>query len=261
MATKLTIGLGPKDWDPAIGAWRCPTATLPGVKVAEAYVDGRRVADSDVEANADLGIVRWRGADQPQELTVVLASVQTLNLSTRADTLRWKRLATLLPFVGAIVGALLSSPLVAEFVKGVKTDPPWKGDAGQTAMAVYAKGGDAEALTGQWLAQLYDSQKGVRTPYKINGQEIAAETVWITGKGSLLTAATGQTNRKGSIWASGRVSPGNWVTLNVWSDQTDLVSVNLLKVQPDRKSMNGWRVGVDGNGLVRYGEITYTKLE
>jgi hypothetical protein len=269
MATTITLELGPDEWDEKVGAWRCATARLPGIVVDAVYAKGETLARSAVDVNTELGLIWWRGPTdkRPPGITIALASQQKFGLSNRAETLRWKRLAIVLPFIVGIVGAILASPALPQVVTAVtgKNDSPsvaaWHGNAGKEALAAYAKGGDAEALTGQWLVKLYDVLDNKQVvPYKIGSDVLPPETAYITGAGSVLTAVTGDTNRKGGIWATGRVSPGNWVTMTVWSDRTDVVSVNLLKVAPDHRSMRGPRIGIDGEGNIRRGEIEYTKL-
>ena len=103
----LTFGitLTQRDWDMELGGWRCPTLKIPGAIVECVFVSGNRVDKSWYEVNYELDIVRWVHTETPEQATFLIKLTE--ELSTRELTLRWKKLAIILPALASIIVAVM----------------------------------------------------------------------------------------------------------------------------------------------------------
>jgi hypothetical protein len=105
-ATTFTVALTDKDWDRELGAWRCPVLKIPGARVEDVLVAGSSANFSYYEVNYGLGTVRWARPKPPERATVVIKLTE--ELSTRELTLRWKKLAVIVPVITALLGGVIS---------------------------------------------------------------------------------------------------------------------------------------------------------
>ncbi len=95
-----------KDWDLRLGGWRCPALKIPGAKVESVYVSSDRVDNARYEVKYELDIIRWLHPKRPPEATLHIKLTE--ELSTEEMTLKWKKLAIILPLVTSIVVALIA---------------------------------------------------------------------------------------------------------------------------------------------------------
>lgn len=108
-APAFIITLTQRDWDMELSGWRCPALKIPGATVECVFLSGNRVDQSWYEVNHELEIIRWVRSDRPPQVTVLIKL--TAELSTRELTLRWKKLAIVLPAIASIVVALIAAML------------------------------------------------------------------------------------------------------------------------------------------------------
>jgi hypothetical protein len=95
-----------EDWDVRLGGWRCPALKIPGAKVESVYVSTARVDSSLYEVKYDLDIVRWAHAEHPPQAT--LHVTLTKELTTEELTVKWKKLAIILPLIASMIVALIA---------------------------------------------------------------------------------------------------------------------------------------------------------
>jgi hypothetical protein len=105
----FTITLSSSDWDVTRGGWRCPALQIPGTTLQSVYVDGVAVDTKLYEVNPDMALIRWSGATHPGQAVVHLKAEKTL--STEELTLRWRKLAILLPVIGTLLTALVAGAI------------------------------------------------------------------------------------------------------------------------------------------------------
>ena len=103
----FTITLSNDDWDRSKGGWRCPALQIPGVQVKNVYVDGTALDEKLYDVNTSLLLIRWSQPTHPRQAAVHLQVDKAL--STEELTLRWKKLAIVLPVVGSIAAGLITA--------------------------------------------------------------------------------------------------------------------------------------------------------
>lgn len=105
--TTFTATVTEQDWDKGLRAWRFPALKIPGARLESVFVSGVLVDTSSYEVNYDLNIVRWGDAKEHPRQAVFLIRL-TKELSTEELTLRWKKLAVILPFAASVLVALIT---------------------------------------------------------------------------------------------------------------------------------------------------------
>jgi hypothetical protein len=106
-AIAFTTTVTDKDWDTDLSAWRCPALKIPGACVECFFVFGSRVDPSWYEVNCELDIVRWvHSSERPQQATLLIKLTE--ELSTKELTVKWKKLAIMLPLFTSVIVALIA---------------------------------------------------------------------------------------------------------------------------------------------------------
>lgn len=106
MAIAFTTTITERDWDSELSGWRCPVLKIPGAIVEAVFVAGARVDASWYEVLNEHSLIRWVRQDHPQQAVVSLKLTE--ELSTKELTLRWKKLAIVLPLMSSIIVALIA---------------------------------------------------------------------------------------------------------------------------------------------------------
>lgn len=101
----FTVTVTDEDWDARVGGWRCPALKIPGARVDSLYVSTALVDSSQYEVKYDLDIIRWARTEHPPQATLHLKLTE--ELSTEELTLRWKKLAIILPLITSVVVAFI----------------------------------------------------------------------------------------------------------------------------------------------------------
>jgi hypothetical protein len=110
----FTITLSKDDWDAVKGGWRCPALQIPGTRVQSIYVDGAAVDPKYYEVNNALCLIRWSSDARPKQASVHIHAEKAL--STEELTLKWRKLAIVLPVAGSLATALITA-IVAPLFK------------------------------------------------------------------------------------------------------------------------------------------------
>jgi hypothetical protein len=105
----FTITLSDDDWDSVKGGWRCPALQIPATQVKNVYVSGSTVDPKLYDVNNELCLIRWSSGSHPRQAAVHIQAQKAL--STEELTSRWKKIAIVLPVVGALAAALLTARL------------------------------------------------------------------------------------------------------------------------------------------------------
>jgi hypothetical protein len=104
--TTFTVSLTDKDWNQELRAWWCSALKIPGAKVIEVLVAGTTASFSSYEVNYDLGAIKWTHPEHPERATVIIKLTE--ELSTKELTLKWKKLAVVVPIITALLGGGIS---------------------------------------------------------------------------------------------------------------------------------------------------------
>jgi hypothetical protein len=110
----FTVTVTEEDWDVRLGGWRCPALKIPGAKVESVYAFSDRVDSSRYEVKYELDIIRWVHPERPPQATLQIKLTE--ELSTEEITLKWKKLAIILPLVTSILVALIAG--VFSYISG-----------------------------------------------------------------------------------------------------------------------------------------------
>jgi len=102
-ATTLTE----RDWDMELSGWRCTALKIPGAQIDGAFVGGERVDPAWLEVKYELDLIRWIHGERPAQATILIKLTE--ELSTKELTLKWKKLAIILPVLASIAVALLAT--------------------------------------------------------------------------------------------------------------------------------------------------------
>ena len=105
MAITFTITVSEQDWDRNIGGWRCSPLDIPGAVVDSAFTEGEQVQNNKYQILPNKHI-KWIPKEHPGQLSLTITL--TKKLSTQELTSRWKKAAIILPFIAAIISALLT---------------------------------------------------------------------------------------------------------------------------------------------------------
>jgi hypothetical protein len=116
-AMDFTITLSKDDWDAVKGGWRCPALQIPGTGVQGIYVDGSAIDPKLYEVNHALCLIRWSRDDHPKQASVHIRAEKAL--STEELTVKWRKLAIILPVVGSVATVVITSIVAPLF----KTSP------------------------------------------------------------------------------------------------------------------------------------------
>lgn len=123
MTIAFTTAVSSADWDDNLGGWRCPALKIPGATIDAVFTPSGRIDKAWYEVLADIDIVRWvHGSDAPKGATFSI--LLTKELSTQELTVRWKRLAIVLPVIASILVAL-----IPHFFADKRSTPPAKSAA------------------------------------------------------------------------------------------------------------------------------------
>jgi len=107
MPIAFTATVSDRDWDSEMSAWRCSALKIPGAQVDAIFVGGARVDFSWYEVLSDLYLIRWVREQHPTQAAIAIKLTE--ELSTKELTLRWKKLAVLLPVLSSVVVALVAA--------------------------------------------------------------------------------------------------------------------------------------------------------
>ncbi|HZT61324.1 MAG TPA: HNH endonuclease [Pyrinomonadaceae bacterium] len=102
----FTVAVDQDDWDKQFGGWRCSALRIPGAQVDDVFKEGSRVDKSWYEVMPKHAMIRWIPQNPPEKALIIISLTE--ELSTQELTNRWKKLATLLPFIAAILAALIT---------------------------------------------------------------------------------------------------------------------------------------------------------
>jgi hypothetical protein len=103
----FTITLSNDDWDAIKGGWRCPALQIPGTAVKNIYVAGTAVDPKMYDVNNELCLIRWSNTARPKQAGAHIRIEKAL--STEELTLRWRKLAIVLPVIGSLAAAFIGS--------------------------------------------------------------------------------------------------------------------------------------------------------
>ncbi len=118
-AEKITfeVNVGRSQWDENMGGWRCSALRLPGTQISGLYTNSQLVDTVKYECDKESGIVRWADDSPPREALIKLDIEEELTPKKQAD--KWKKLSIVLPFIGTLIGAILSI-----IMQALSNDPP-----------------------------------------------------------------------------------------------------------------------------------------
>jgi len=134
----FTVTLSDEEWDEVKGGWRCVALEIPGIEVSALYVDGKLVDPAQYNANLQLRLIRWSGSNHPATASLHLKVAAPL--STQELTVRWKKLAILLPVIGGFAAAIITAYLHSAQGESTAAD--------RASIKVYAKSNDFLATGG-----------------------------------------------------------------------------------------------------------------
>jgi hypothetical protein len=105
----FTITLSDDDWDSVKGGWRCPALQIPGARVKYIYVNGALADPTYYEVHQEVGFIQWLRSYFPGQAAVHVGLDK--ELSTEELTVKWKKLAVILPVIGTLGAAILTAAL------------------------------------------------------------------------------------------------------------------------------------------------------
>jgi hypothetical protein len=105
-AIAFPVTVAKEDLDEGLGGWRCPLLKIPGAIVEDVLVMGKSINNSCYAVNHELGIVRWVTPDPPERATIIIKLTE--ELSTKELTLRWKKLAIIIPIITVVLAGVFS---------------------------------------------------------------------------------------------------------------------------------------------------------
>lgn len=132
----FTITLSNDDWDPLKGGWRCPALQIPGTRVKTVYVGGTAADPKLYEVNYLLCLIRWGQAAHPKQASVHIEAEKAL--STKELTLKWRKLAIVLP----VVGSLATAAVAALLGNLHKTSDPSRDNSTSTSDKIFQRSND-----------------------------------------------------------------------------------------------------------------------
>lgn len=93
------------EWDPELRGWYCSALKIPGAVVKEIYSGGQPVNRNLYRIDQTNEIIQWLSGDPPETIAVIVTL--TVELSTEAETAKWKKLAIVLPVLATVLSPLL----------------------------------------------------------------------------------------------------------------------------------------------------------
>jgi hypothetical protein len=101
----FTIRLAPDDWDPTLGAWRCPALDIPSAFIKEAYDSkGQPLSLELLKIDKGPARVSWRGPERPPQIALAVGLGEELSPTSEENF--WKRFAIVVPIITAVIAAL-----------------------------------------------------------------------------------------------------------------------------------------------------------
>jgi hypothetical protein len=100
---EFTLRLTEEDWDPNIGAWRCPAFDIPSSYAKEVYAKRERLAATMFKVEKGPARLSWMGGKHPEQIVVVVAIGERLSPTSAEDW--WKRFAIIVPIIAALIAA------------------------------------------------------------------------------------------------------------------------------------------------------------
>ena len=105
MPIAFTTTVSKTDWDQRLGGWRCSVLKIPSIDIDAVYIDGVKQDTRLLEVLPEHNIIRWKGSEHPTE--AVLSFKITKDLSTNELTLKWKKMAIMLPVLAILITGIL----------------------------------------------------------------------------------------------------------------------------------------------------------
>lgn len=113
------VRLSEHEWNEDLRGWHCPALKIPGTIVEHVLIKGQRIGQDDYRVDQANEFIHWVRETPPQELSIAVSIKMTANLSTEAETQKWKTSALLLP----VATLLLSSPLLVAGFQYLTREP------------------------------------------------------------------------------------------------------------------------------------------
>nr|VFJ93193.1 MAG: hypothetical protein BECKLFY1418B_GA0070995_104229 [Candidatus Kentron sp. LFY] len=101
MTISFTVTANENDWDNALGGWRCPAIVIPSAALEAVFVDGEKKDIGGFDVLSEHRVIRWIGDNRPE--TVTFSIVITKDLTTEELTIKWKKLAIVLPLLASLL--------------------------------------------------------------------------------------------------------------------------------------------------------------
>jgi len=98
----FTVTVGESDWRGDLSGWNCSALAIPGAALEEVYAQDAKVDSACYEALGDLNLIRWRHGTRAPKKAIVTIRLKK-ELSTQELTLRWRKLAIVLPVLATLV--------------------------------------------------------------------------------------------------------------------------------------------------------------
>ena len=102
MGIAFTVTVGETEWRGDLSGWSCSALAIPGAVLEEVYAQDARVDSACYEALSDLNLIRWRHGTRPPKKATVTIRLKK-ELSTQELTLRWRKLAIVLPVLATLM--------------------------------------------------------------------------------------------------------------------------------------------------------------
>jgi len=128
----FTVSLTEREWDEDRKGWRCPALRIPGARVDAVFAEGK-VDDAKYAVEIDQQIIRWPHADAPSQVSLDISLTQ--ELTKKALTVFWQKLAVVIPLLTALATSLLTFLLT--FMLQSKGPIPFKSPSSTTRTPSY----------------------------------------------------------------------------------------------------------------------------
>lgn len=102
----FTVAVDQEDWDNQFGGWRCSALRIPSAQVDAVFATGRRVEESWYVVDRKHEVICWTRPNPPEKARFSISLAE--ELSTQELTIRWRKLAILLPLISAILVTLIA---------------------------------------------------------------------------------------------------------------------------------------------------------
>ncbi len=104
----LTLTVTERDWNKNLGGWNCRALEIPGAILEDVFIDGDKADDKLYSIDPKLKIVRWSQTEPPKQAAFVIA-ISSEDLSSKELTLKWKKMAIILPVFATILAATITA--------------------------------------------------------------------------------------------------------------------------------------------------------